>query len=65
MPERMAGMPMKVWSRPVTRPVARPASTATRSDTQTFCPDSRHMTQTAPPVPKEPSTVRSATSRMR
>ena len=65
MPDRMAGMPIKVWSRPVTRPVARPASTAASRDTQMFWPESRHMTQTAPPVPKEPSTVRSATSRMR
>ena len=61
----MAGMPIKVWSRPVTRPVARPASSAMKSAAQTFMPESRHMTQTAPPVPKEPSTVRSATSRMR
>ena len=62
---KKAGMPIKVWSRPVTKPVARPASTAASRDTQTFWPESRHMTQTAPPVPKEPSTVRSATSRMR
>ena len=41
------------------------ASTATSSASQTFMPESRHMTHTAPPVPKEPSTVRSATSRMR
>ena len=65
MPARMAGMPMKVCSRPVTRPARRPASSAMSSETQTFWPESRHMTHTAPPVPKEPSTVRSATSRMR
>ena len=65
MPARMAGIPMKVWSRPVTKPVARPATRAASRETQTFWPESRHMTQTAPPVPKEPSTVRSATSRMR
>ncbi len=31
----MAGIPMKVWSRPVTRPVARPASRAMKKR----CPD--------------------------
>ena len=65
IPARMAGMPIKVCSRPVTRPVARPASTATSNAAQTFMPESRHMTHTAPPVPKLPSTVRSATSRIR
>ena len=50
---------------PVTKPDSRPASSAMSRETQTFWPDSRHMTHTAPPVPKEPSTVRSATSRIR
>ena len=40
-------MPIKVWSRPVTRPVAGPASSAMKSAAQTFMPESRHMTQTA------------------
>ena len=61
----MAGMPMKVCSNPVTRPQARPAAKARMRAVQTFWPESRAMTQTAPPVPKELSTVRSATSRMR
>ena len=65
MPARMAGIPIKVCRMPVTKPASSPAASATSSETQTFWPDSRHMTHTAPPVPKEPSTVRSATSRIR
>ena len=65
IPARIAGMPMKVCSNPVTRPQARPAMKARIRAVQTFWPVSRAMTQTAPPVPNELSTVRSATSRMR
>ena len=65
IPARIAGIPIKVCRMPVTKPASKPANSAMNSETQTFWPDSRHMTHTAPPVPKEPSTVRSATSKMR
>ena len=65
IPARMAGMPISVWNRPVTRPASRPAPNASSRDSQTFMPEVIHMMQTAPPRPKVPSTVRSATSRMR
>ena len=65
IPARMAGMPINVWNRPVTRPVSRPATSAINRANHTLWPLSSSMMHTAPPVPIEPSTVRSATSRMR
>ena len=65
IPARIAGMPQAVWNRPVTRPASIPASVAATRATPTDTPLSTSTTQTAPPVPREPSTVRSATSRMR
>ena len=63
MPERMAGMPQKVWSRPVTSPAAMPAPTAASIASHRLVPVVKSMTKTAAPVQKEPSTVRSAMSR--
>ena len=65
MPARMAGMPMAVWNTPVTSPASRPTAKATRSATHALHPEVISMAATAPPVAMEPSTVRSATSRMR
>ena len=65
IPDRMAGMPMKVWNRPVTRPAAMPASREQSRATHTFCPPSIIIMQTAPPVHRLPSTVRSAISSTR
>ena len=64
MPARIAGMPINVCSRPVTSPASMPASTATSMATQTSQPPIMSMAATAPPVAMEPSTVRSATSRI-
>ena len=65
IPAILAGMPINVWNRPVTRPVSRPATSAINRANHTLWPLSSSMIHTAPPVPIEPSTVRSATSRMR
>ena len=65
MPARMAGMPQAVWSRPVTRPASMPARMAITMAAQGFQPMVMHTAHTAPPVVSEPSTVRSAMSRMR
>ena len=65
MPARIAGMPSLVCSVPVTKPASRPASMATSSAAQAGQPARISMTVTAPPVVKEPSTVRSATSSRR
>ena len=65
IPARMAGIPIKVWKIPVTRPAVIPAKVATKRDTHTLCPLIIIMTQTAPPVHMVPSTVRSAMSRTR
>ena len=62
IPDKIAGMPHLVWKNPVTRPASIPASTAPSMASHTFQPESISMTQTAPPVQKEPSTVRSAMS---
>ena len=62
IPARMAGIPIKVWKIPVTRPAVIPAKVATKRDTHTLCPLVIIMTQTAPPVHMVPSAVRSAMS---
>ena len=59
----MAGMPSLVWSMPVQKPAATPAITATSRAAQAGQPARMSITVQAPPVVKEPSTVRSATSR--
>ena len=64
MPARMAGIPHRVWSRPVTRPASIPTATAASSASQMLAPVVKSMTKTAPPVQKEPSTVKSAMSRI-
>ena len=64
MPARMAGMPHWVFSTPVTSPASMPASVAASMAAQTLTPAVKSMTKTAPPVQKEPSTVRSAMSRI-
>ena len=45
-------------------PVAIPASSAAKSASQTFAPEPNNTTKTAPPVQNDPSTVRSAISRI-
>ena len=65
MPERMAGIPSLVWSIPVQKPASRPAISATSRAAQAGHPAKMSMTVHAPPVVKEPSTVRSATSSSR
>ena len=64
MPARIAGMPQAVCRRPVASPVSIPARMAHKSASQTLQPPAIIMTHTAPPVQKEPSTVRSAMSRI-
>ena len=59
MPDRMPGMPMAVWNRPVTKPASMPAITAHSSATHMFTPAIISMMHTAPPVAMVPSTVRS------
>ena len=65
MPARMAGMPQKVWKKPVAKPASIPATTASSSASQGFRPRLMQMAATAPPVAREPSTVRSAMSSTR
>ena len=65
MPARMAGMPQKVWKMPVTSPASMPAASAASSASQVGQPFRVSTTHTAPPVHRDPSTVRSAMSRMR
>ena len=62
MPERMAGMPQKVWRIPVTSPASIPASSASSMDSHTLVPPVKSTTNTDAPVQKEPSTDRSAIS---
>ena len=50
--------------KPVTKPASIPATSAASIATQTLQPAWISTTQTAPPVQKEPSTVRSDTSRI-
>ena len=64
MPDKMAGMPQAVWNRPVTRPASMPASTAHTRAVAGLAPLTVKRAHTAPPVAREPSTVRSATSRI-
>ncbi len=61
----MAGMPQAVWSRPVIRPASRPLRNEQSSASHGLTPEDIRMTQTAPPVASEPSTVRSAISSIR
>ena len=63
IPARMGGMPSSTWSRPVTVPASRPASTAHSMAIHGLWPASSSMVHTAAPVQREPSTVRSAISR--
>ena len=65
IPERIAGIPIKVCKSPVTQPATIPARSAANMATHTFCPFNIIIMQTAPPVHKEPSTVRSAKSSIR
>ena len=65
MPARIAGMAQRVCSRPVISPASIPASTAHSRATQGLHPARMSMTHTAPPVAREPSTVRSDTFRIR
>ena len=65
MPAKIAGMPHRVWNSPVTRPASIPMRNAHAMASHTFAPARIIMTATAPPVASEPSTVRSATSKMR
>ena len=62
MPESMAGMPSRVCSTPVHSPAAVPARRAAISAAQAGQPEVMSIMATAPPVAKEPSTVRSAIS---
>ncbi|CUP05589.1 Uncharacterised protein [Flavonifractor plautii] len=55
-------MPQAVCSTPVASPASIPASTAASTASQGFQPMLTHRAATAPPVAREPSTVRSATS---
>ena len=59
MPDRIPGMPIAVWNRPVTRPASMPAMIAHSSAIQTLTPAIISMMHTAPPVAMVPSTVRS------
>ena len=65
MPARMAGMPQAVWNRPVTRPASTPARKAPSMARGIGAPAMVSMMKVAPPVAMVPSTVRSATSRIR
>ena len=65
MPERIAGMPHLVWNMPVTKPASIPQANAHSRASHGFTPARMSMTAAAPPVAMEPSTVRSATSRIR
>ena len=58
-------MPNLVCNTPVQSPVSTPATSAMRIDAQAGQPASSSITVTAPPVAKEPSTVRSAISSSR
>ena len=65
MPARIAGIPHRVCSTPVRNPAIMPTRMAISTATHTLQPLRVSSTQTAPPVAREPSTVRSATSRIR
>ena len=65
MPARMAGMPHTVWKKPVTKPAAMPARNDPSRASGMETPAMVSMMNVAPPVAMVPSTVRSATSRMR
>ena len=65
MPARMAGMPQRVCSRPVTMPASMPTRNAHSRAIQGLQPERMSIMHAAPPVARLPSTVRSATSRMR
>ena len=65
MPARIAGMPQAVWNRPVTRPASIPARNAASRATGMGAPAMVSIIKVAPPVAMVPSTVRSATSRIR
>ena len=63
IPAKIAGMPNLVCKIPVTSPAIHPAKNANSIASQMFIPAMVHTTSTAPPVPKLPSTVKSAKSR--
>ena len=65
MPARMAGIRQAVCRRPVSKPASIPERTASSIATQGLTPKLIPTAQTAPPVAREPSTVKSATSRIR
>ena len=58
-------MPMNVWKMPVARPASMPTRNAATIATHTLQPPMMSTAATAPPVAMLPSTVRSATSRIR
>ena len=60
----MAGIPSAVCKIPVTNPASIPAMSAQSIATQILTPLVTMTAQTAAPVQIEPSTVRSATSRI-
>ena len=62
IPDRIGGMPIAVWKRPVTAPAAAPARKAARMQRYTFTPFDIRTARTQAPVQIEPSTVRSAMS---
>ena len=61
---RMAGMPSATCSTPVTAPVSMPTAKAAAMAAAGLHPARISITATAPPVAIEPSTVRSATSKI-
>ncbi len=61
----MGGIPIKVCKSPVTAPARIPAINAASIASHKLHPFRISITATAPPVANEPSTVRSAISRMR
>ena len=62
---RMPGMPRAVCRMPVMKPATMPARKAKISAAHGLIPPRISMTATAPPVAREPSTVRSAKSNRR
>ena len=57
-------MPQAAFKRPLTSPASIPTHSAASIAAQTLTPWVKSITNTAPPVQKDPSTVRSAISRI-
>ena len=62
---RIPGIPNAVCKIPVTNPATIPARNAKTSASAGFMPPRINITATAPPVASEPSTVKSAKSKIR